>query len=94
MLGLVLIPTHELALQIEANMKMALSGINTPSQHKIRIATIIGGMSPQKQLRVLAQHRPHLIIATPGRLHELITEDVISFKYLKYLVVDEADRMI
>ena len=76
-LGLVLIPTHELALQIEGSMRPALTHINTadtPPQQHIRVTNIIGGMSQQKQLRVLTQQQPHILIATPGRLHELLSE--------------------
>jgi superfamily II DNA/RNA helicase len=51
-------------------------------------------MSKDKQLRVLRQHRPQIIIGTPGRLHELLGDDVLQFNHLKYLVIDEADRMI
>ena len=55
---------------------------------------IIGGMSKDKQMRVLRQKKPQIIIGTPGRIHELLGEKVLNFENLKYLVIDEADRMI
>jgi ATP-dependent RNA helicase DDX24/MAK5 len=51
-------------------------------------------MSKEKQLRILSQRKPQIIIGTPGRLHELLDDEIINFGNLKYLVVDEADRMI
>ena len=60
----------------------------------MKVACIIGGMSKDKQLRVIQQKKPQIVIGTPGRLHELLGEEVLSFSNLKYLVVDEADRMI
>jgi ATP-dependent RNA helicase DDX24/MAK5 len=51
-------------------------------------------MSKEKQLRVISQRKPQIIIGTPGRLHELLDEQAINFDTLKYLVIDEADRMI
>lgn len=47
-----------------------------------------------KQLRVLKEKKPQIIIGTPGRIHELLEEESIDFECLKYLVIDEADRMI
>ena len=54
-LGLVLTPTHELAQQIEANISMALTTVNEGKDPKeqIKVTCIIGGMSKEKQLRVL-----------------------------------------
>ncbi len=96
LLGLVLTPTRELALQIGQNMSQALHQINHglhPS-HQLRVTHLIGGVSTQKQLRVLRQNKPHVIIATPGRLHELLGEEIVNFRHLKFLIVDEADRMV
>ena len=75
---------------------MALSKINLGKdpKEKMKLACIIGGMSKQKQLRVLRDKKPQIIIGTPGRLHELLGDKVLDFSHLKYLVVDEADRMI
>lgn len=59
---------------------------------------MVGGLSIEKQRRILNVKRPHIIVATPGRFWELIEEDCeflkeISSK-LQFFVVDETDRMI
>ncbi|MEE6523510.1 hypothetical protein FKM82_022450 [Ascaphus truei] len=67
LLGLVVAPTRELAVQVKHHIDAVakFTGIKT--------AMIVGGMAPQKQERVLNQ-RPEIVIATPGRLWELIRE--------------------
>lgn len=91
--ALIIVPTRELAVQIEKHIKM-VSTFVPPG--KIRLATVIGGLSEAKQSRQLS-HQPNVIIATPGRLKELMEFDqsvrahIVS---IKYLVLDEADRMV
>lgn len=90
LLGLVLTPTRELAVQVKHHIDAVskFTGIKT--------AVVVGGMAPQKQERVL-NRRPEIVIATPGRLWELIRggHPHLSFlKKLRCLVIDEADRMI
>jgi len=91
---LVLTPTRELALQIHEHLKKA--GRYTP----ILTLPIVGGLSEQKQLRLLLKSRPHIMVATPGRLSKLLTEESIPFLQqslslqLRYLVIDEGDRML
>ena len=61
-----------------------------------QIATIVGGMSIQKQRRLLSK-TPHILVATPGRLWELIQEDddlCLKLRGIKMLIIDEADRML
>lgn len=88
--GLIIVPTRELAVQIEKHLK-AVSRF-----FKIRIATVVGGLSQEKQNRQLKGH-PDLIIATPGRLNDLMEFDQ-SVRGLvarvRFLVLDEADRMV
>lgn len=73
-LGLILTPTRELAQQIEKNIILALESLNSqiPVESQLTVSCIIGGISKEKQLRILTQHRPQIIIGTPGRLHELL----------------------
>uniref|UniRef100_UPI00398E5BDC ATP-dependent RNA helicase DDX24 n=1 Tax=Pristiophorus japonicus TaxID=55135 RepID=UPI00398E5BDC len=90
LLGLVLTPTRELAVQVKHHIDAVtkFTGITT--------ATIVGGMAAQKQERVL-NRRPEIVIATPGRLWELIKErhpHLCHLKQLRCLVIDEADRMV
>ncbi|KAJ8399175.1 hypothetical protein AAFF_G00415540 [Aldrovandia affinis] len=90
LLGLVLTPTRELAVQVKHHIDAAaqFAGIKT--------AIVVGGMAPQKQNRVL-RRRPEIVIATPGRLWEMIRErhpHLLNLKQLRCLVIDEADRMV
>ncbi|CAL6321766.1 unnamed protein product [Bathycoccus prasinos] len=88
--ALIVTPTRELALQV-AKM-LADVAIYTG----IQIATIVGGMSKQKQERVLKK-QPEIIVATPGRLWELIRDGekhLTSLERLTFLTLDEADRMV
>nr|XP_060612242.1 ATP-dependent RNA helicase DDX24 [Anolis sagrei ordinatus] len=90
LLGLVLTPTRELAVQVKHHIDAVTryTGIKT--------ANLVGGMAPQKQQRIL-KRKPEIVIATPGRLWELIQEKhphLSSLKQLRCLVIDEADRMV
>lgn len=100
-MALVIAPTRELVMQIA----MVLNDISNQLKDycKIEVVTVIGGMSEQKQKRLLSNttKRPaHIIVATPGRLHELVFEsngDIPMFEdmsKLRYLVVDEVDRIM
>jgi len=72
--------------------------IPVTKEKQIKVATIVGGMSIQKQLRLLS-YKPAIIVATPGRLWELISEHELEYlvkglPLIDVLVLDEADRMI
>ncbi len=85
--GLILVPTRELALQIQNDLQPYILSIG------INSAVIIGGMNIHAQLKKL--HRGiDIIIATPGRLLELISTAMIELSALKYVVIDEADRLL
>ncbi|NWY25073.1 DDX24 helicase, partial [Pheucticus melanocephalus] len=90
LLGLVLTPTRELAVQVKHHIDAVakFTGIKT--------AILVGGMAAQKQERVLNQ-KPEIVIATPGRLWELVKErhpHLSNLRQLRCLVIDEADRMV
>jgi len=86
--ALVLTPTRELAVQISDQFRVFGKGIN------IRLSVVIGGLDMVEQGRELSQH-PHIVIATPGRLAALVESGVsFSLKKIKYLVLDEADRLL
>lgn len=89
--GLVLTPTRELALQI-CEQFMAIS-----SRFELKAALITGGADMRKQAIQLSK-RPHIVIATPGRLADHIrtsgTDTIIGLKKVKILVLDEADRLL
>ncbi|XP_055989316.1 ATP-dependent RNA helicase DDX24 [Sorex fumeus] len=90
LLGLVLTPTRELAVQVKQHIDAVakFTGIKT--------AILVGGMSTQKQQRML-NFRPEIVVATPGRLWELVKErhpHLSNLRQLRCLVIDEADRMV
>ncbi len=86
-IGLVLAPTRELAIQIDE----AFQGISRP--FGIRTACLIGGASMHEQVRAL-RNKPRVIIATPGRLIDHMTQWNILLDDAVMLVLDEADRML
>ncbi len=84
---LILAPTRELAAQIaeSASAYSAGSGVS--------YAAIFGGVSKSSQIKALKK-RPQIVIATPGRLLDLIHEKRLSLDSVKFLILDEADRML
>ncbi|HXV26917.1 MAG TPA: DEAD/DEAH box helicase [Candidatus Paceibacterota bacterium] len=86
-LGVVILPTRELALQVNDSLK-ALG-----QQLGLRTAVLIGGESMGKQLQQLSR-KPNVIIATPGRLLDIADEKKIDLSRTTVLVLDEADRML
>ncbi|EEH44316.1 ATP-dependent rRNA helicase RRP3 [Paracoccidioides brasiliensis Pb18] len=86
--GLVLAPTRELAYQISEAFEALGSLIS------VRCAVIVGGMDMVPQAIALGK-KPHIIVATPGRLLDhLENTKGFSLRNLKYLVMDEADRLL
>jgi ATP-dependent RNA helicase DDX47/RRP3 len=86
--GLVLAPTRELAYQISQQVEALGSLIN------VKCAVLVGGMDMVAQAIALGK-KPHIVVATPGRLLDhLENTKGFSLKYLKYLVMDEADRLL
>ncbi len=85
--GLVILPTRELALQVDE----ALHDIGRGAG--LRTAVLIGGASMGKQLESLRK-KPHVIIATPGRLIDHLEQKNVHLDDVHILVLDEADRML
>ncbi|KAI8879662.1 DEAD-domain-containing protein [Backusella circina FSU 941] len=84
----VLAPTRELAYQIAETFESLGSVIG------VRSAVIVGGMDMMSQSIALSK-RPHIIVCTPGRLQDhLENTKGFSLKNLKYLIMDEADRLL
>ncbi len=85
--ALILAPTRELALQIKAN------AISFGQATGLRSAVVVGGESISAQMRAL-NSGVDILIATPGRLNDLIERGAVSLKTIEVLVLDEADRML
>ncbi len=84
--GLILLPTRELALQVDE----VLQKIGRPLG--LRTAVLIGGASAYQQRQMLARG-PHIIVSTPGRLMDHVQQRNLSLNRIKIVVLDEADRM-
>ncbi|XP_046818958.1 ATP-dependent RNA helicase DDX24 isoform X2 [Vespa crabro] len=88
--ALILTPTRELAIQIKDHL------VKAAKYTVIKIAVVVGGMAAVKQERLLSKG-PEIVIATPGRLWELIQLGNVHLNQLssiKYLAIDETDRML
>ena len=85
--GLVLVPTRELALQVEEHFSKIAGSFG------IRTAVLIGGASMYNQIRAL-RNNPGIIIATPGRLIDHLEQGTVFLGTVNILVLDEADRML
>jgi len=84
---LVIAPTRELAVQIEENVRAYAKHL------ALTVATVFGGVGEHPQIRAL-RAGTDVIIACPGRLLDLMGQRCADFSQLKFLVLDEADRML
>ena len=91
-LSLILLPTRELALQVYDKINIFISQITSFTFHA---QLFIGGKDRDKDIELLNQQVPNIIIATPGRLLD-VDENTHMFKFanLQVLIIDEADRML
>lgn len=86
--ALVITPTRELAIQIQEQVAALGSGF------QIKSAVLVGGMDMMTQAVALAK-KPHIVIATPGRLIDHLEKTKgFNLAALKYLILDEADRIL
>lgn len=85
--GLVLLPTRELASQVDENLRKVGSRLG------LRTAALIGGEAMGRQIQDLKRN-PHILIATPGRLIDHAKRGFVKLNDIKVLVLDEADRML
>ncbi|MFC0278937.1 DEAD/DEAH box helicase [Falsigemmobacter intermedius] len=85
--ALILAPTRELVVQIADNLKLFTKGTS------VKVQTVIGGASINKQVEGLARGAD-VLVATPGRLIDLLERNALSLTETGYLVLDEADQML
>ena len=85
--GLVLTPTRELAMQVESDLRAY-------GRHlRLKSSVILGGIPMSRQIRDLRQ-QPVIVVATPGRLLDLLHHKYVRLDRIEMLVLDEADRML
>jgi ATP-dependent RNA helicase DeaD len=86
--GLILAPTRELCLQITGDLNRFLG-----EEPHLNIVAVYGGASIQEQVRALKRNA-HIVVATPGRLVDLLERRAIKLDDIKILILDEADEML
>jgi len=87
--ALIVTPTRELAIQIQNHLASIASSTG------VGVVTVVGGMSVEKQLRLL-KRKPAIVVGTPGRLWDLVQEGnphLSGLASIRYLAIDETDRM-
>ncbi len=85
--ALILAPTRELVNQIAESLRVLTNGT------KVRVATVVGGQSINRQIGVLARGTD-IVVATPGRLMDLMDRRAVDLSTVQHLVLDEADQML
>ncbi len=85
--ALILTPTRELCVQVKEDIT------NIGRFKRIRCAAVFGKQPVQVQVRELKQ-KVHIVAGTPGRAFDLIQRDFLNVEKIKYLVIDEADKML
>lgn len=86
--ALILCPTRELCLQITKDLNNFAQFMSN-----IRITPVYGGASIENQIKDLNKN-PQIIVATPGRLQDMIRRNRVDFSDIKWVVLDEADEML
>ncbi len=86
--ALILVPTRELALQVDETLRKLGQPFN------VRSVILIGGMNMTMQIQALRKASTRVLIATPGRLLDHIEQKTVNLSDMKTVVLDEADRML
>ena len=86
--ALILVPTRELALQVDETLRKLGQPFNC------RSVILIGGMNMNVQVQVVRKNTTRVLIATPGRLLDHLQHKTVHLSDMKVVVVDEADRML
>src|SRR3954463_16579674 len=85
--AIILVPTRELCVQVDTELKRL--GQHTP----IRIVAVYGGQKINAQMKFL-KHGPEVVVGTPGRVMDLLERGIINFANIRFVVLDEVDRML
>ncbi|WP_370203018.1 DEAD/DEAH box helicase, partial [Salipiger bermudensis] len=85
--ALVLAPTRELVNQIADSLRQLTDGT------KLRVGTVVGGQSINRQINFLSRGTD-ILVATPGRLIDLMDRKAVDLSTVRQLVLDEADQML
>jgi len=87
--ALVITPSRELAIQVLRQAEALCEGTG------LRVAQVIGGANPKRQIEDIRKKKPHIIVGTPGRLAELVVDTgKVKISGVKHVVVDEVDQCL
>jgi ATP-dependent RNA helicase UAP56/SUB2 len=86
---LVIAPTRELSFQICSEFKRF-----TKYLPAVKTSVIFGGIPKSNHVQLLKAEKPNVLVACPGRCHELAREKVIDLSKVRYFVIDEADKVL
>ena len=86
--ALILSPTREIAIQTDKVIKSITSNFND-----VNSGLVIGGLNVVEQKNILRDY-PQIIVATPGRLLDMMSKGLVWLQYTEFVVLDEADRML
>jgi len=84
--ALIIVPTRELAMQVAEELKKFSGG-------RAKVTAVYGGESMLRQIRFLKAER-QIVVATPGRLMDYMREQILPLNKVRFVVLDEADRML
>ena len=85
--ALILAPTRELAIQIGENIE------KYAAHTELQVGVMFGGITPKRHIKVIKKE-PAILVSTPGRLLEFVTNGHITLEHLEMFVLDEADQML
>ncbi|VDL39602.1 unnamed protein product [Hymenolepis diminuta] len=92
--GLILGPSRELARQTQEVITQLATKMAKAGYPEVRVGLCIGGMAVKDQVETFRRSGVHILVATPGRLIDLLEKKIFNLEICRYLVLDEADRMI
>lgn len=90
MQSIILVPTHELAIQVDDQIKLLAENSNIP----MTSLSIIGDVNINNQIKKLKDIKPHIIVGSTGRILDLIQKKKITAHTIKTIVIDEGDNLL
>ncbi|KAL7647625.1 UNVERIFIED_CONTAM: hypothetical protein RMT77_001225 [Armadillidium vulgare] len=91
--GLIIVPSRELAKQIRENIEYFCKYLETDDYPELRICLAIGGEIMSNAMQMIRKGI-HIMVATPGRLIDMLDKKMVCLDVCRFLVMDEADRMV
>ena len=93
-IGLVLCPSRELARQTLEGINEFTDALKQDGYPELRSLLCIGGVDMKSQTDVVRNHGVHIVVATPGRLKDMLSKRRMNLDICRFLALDEADRMV